>query len=194
VILRRIVSEDLVDGNEPVLYYNRDPYTDAHHRYELGRLQALAEVLQVDPRRCSELVEFVIPLFCYKAEHLRGLRARLVELYGSDPWATLLAGRPDTPEQRQLFGEWTLYALYLLDHLGLEVPVRNSNSAYLREIHRQHDLDRDPLDARIVHFVDKNFEVADIELRLAQRGLGLVGSPRLGTSEGKEGSRHEAFL
>lgn len=171
VILRPITVADLLSDGEPILYFNRDPYTHSHHRYELVRVRALAEVLGIEPVRCLELAEFVITLFCYRTRHLQGLRERLVELYGAEPFAELLGGIEDTPQNRQLAGEWTLYALYLLDYLHLQIPVKNSRSAYLREIHRQKDLESDPFDAKVVHFVDKAFDVAAIEARLESLGL-----------------------
>lgn len=55
------------------------------------------------------------------------------------------------------FGEWTLYALYVLDVLEGVAPVRNGSAErWAAQVHSRRDMEKpDRYDCRIVHFAWK---------------------------------------
>ena len=72
-------------------------------------------------------------LMIFEANHLRGLRTYLEELYGNRAFSQILPVSCSTLDAKSTFGEWTFYAVYILDVLRkaagskLRQPVRSSS-------------------------------------------------------------------
>ena len=173
VVLRSIELPDLFEGNTPILYYNRYHFDCAHLSYERKRVDAVARVLRVEPVRAREFGDFIMDLTVLDPAVLTGLRAYLEQLYGQDALTKVMPRTPENLAQKQTFGEWTLYAVFLLDVLGMEVPIRNSNSLHLAQVHSHRELERFGFDAKIVHFVSKAFNMSELASKFQSLGVGI---------------------
>jgi hypothetical protein len=185
LLLREIERSDLVGDAKPYLYYNgfswdgirRLDLFDQAVRidtwlYEKRRLRNVARILQVRPTRAGRYVDFIFDLFCFDRAYLEGLNGYLARLYGPDYFSRLLSTLGDRDRTR--FGEWTLYATYLLDVLKAPVAVRDSASSFLAQVRSRRVLDRFTFDSKIVHFVDKSFGVDAIVREIVERDLPLA--------------------
>jgi len=111
-------------------------------------------------------------LMVFEAKLLCCLRRDLRLRYGTRGLAAVLPKTCTTLEDKVRFGEYTLYAVYLLDVLRMPVPSRNSNSHFLAQVHSQTDLANFEFDSKVVHFVDKRFSMEYLKERLSVFGLG----------------------
>lgn len=169
IILQTLHWADLISGDLPILYFNSYPHTECHLAYERRRVENIAHLLRVKPTRALPLGDFILDFNVFERRRLAGLRSHLSELYGNAGLRTIIPSRCDTLEDRVLFGEWSLYAVYLLDVLQAHNEIRNSASTHLAQVHNQSDLQKFTFDAKIVHFVSKTFDVNAIVSSL-QRG------------------------
>ena len=171
VLLRSVGPAELLEGGEPVLYYNRYPYPCGHLDYERRRVRHVARLLGVEPHRSLPLGDFILDLMLFDRRHLVALREHLQQRHGPDPLARLLPASPQTLEDKVRFGEWTLVAVFILDVLQASPPIRNAQSRYLAQVHSQRELERFNFDARVVHFVSKQFNLTALRARLKACGL-----------------------
>jgi hypothetical protein len=169
ILLRPLTRDHLFSGPTPILYYNRYPNTSVHLAYERQRVGNVARILQVEPVRSLSLGDFIMDLMLFETDRLVALRQHLSRLYGEGAFLRVLPKRCDTPEQKVAFGEWTLYAVFLLDVLGARVPIRNSRNRFIAQVHSERDFARFDFGAHVVHFVDKTLDRAKI---LAAMGEG----------------------
>lgn len=171
IILKPISKKNLVDSNGAILYFNRYSEPTTHLEYERKRVEAVSKILQTEPNRSFMLGDFIMDFMTFDKKIIKSLHQYLESLYGQDFFSTILSGREISPYDKQLFGEWTLYAIYVLDVLSKNITIRNSQSLFLRQIHNSRVLKEFEFDSYIVHFVDKNFDVDYIFSRLKNCGL-----------------------
>jgi hypothetical protein len=171
IILKSVEWQDLVSDNGPILYFNRYPQASSHLEYERKRVRSVARLLAVDPVRSLPFGDFVMDLCLFERRHLLQLRAHVDRIHGESGLLSILPERCETLDDKLQFGEWSLYAVYLLDIIHAENEVRNSASAYLAQVHSQRDLEKFTFDSQIVHFVSKEFDTTEIIHCLKARGL-----------------------
>jgi hypothetical protein len=171
VLLQPITKENLFSDGTPILYYNRYPHTSKHLAYERRRVENIARILQVEPRRSMPLGDFIMDFKLLESARLRELRAYLAILYGEEPFSQIMPRRCETLEQKAGFGEWTLYSVFLLDVLDATVPIQNSWNRFVAQIHSAREFADFHFDAQIVHFVDKSLDFSRIQFVLARYGL-----------------------
>lgn len=167
ILLQPIYASDLIDGDFPILYYTRHRLPNPHFRYEQERIQHIARILRVDPVNARRYVDFINDLFSFNRTALTGLNELLRERYGDEPYVTLLEGMADSNQNRNKFGEWTLYSVYLLDYLQRRVTLRNTRPTFLHQVHSKLALHLYPFNTKVAHFVGKDFDVDYIEQQIA---------------------------
>ncbi len=174
ILLQPIRYEDLVAGNMPVLYYTRHRLPDKHYLYERGRVRAVAQILGVQPERALRYVDFINDFFCFNREALACLNEYLEDRYGPDCYVTLLRDLDSSREaDRNKFGEWTLYSVYLLDYLKRDLTLRDTRQGFLQQIHSRFGLRRYHFDTKVAHFVSKDFDIDGIRREIQDHGLML---------------------
>ena len=166
LLLRDLPVTELVDGDEAVLRWSRHRLPDTHWRYERARVRATGEILGVRPRQALRHVDFINDFFVFDRRVLVTLEDFMTGRYGPEPWAALLGGRGTTPKEQKLFGEWTLYATYVLDVMGRRPPVREASNGYLAQLHSPRAVRGFAWDSAVVHLVPKGLEVGQIRARL----------------------------
>ncbi|MCA0453697.1 MAG: DUF6492 family protein [Chloroflexi bacterium] len=174
VMLQPILESDLNDNGKPVLYYTRHLLPDSHFRYEKARVNYIGELLKVSPVSALRYVDFINDLFCFNRDALISLNDYLRELYGDNPYTKLLQGIQDKPENRNKFGEWTLYSVYLLDKLKIPLTLRDTREGFLYQAHSQLYLRLFRFNTKVVHFVSKDFDVDYISRQIAKHKLALA--------------------
>lgn len=167
LIFKPITREHLFLGPKPILFYNRYPHTTKHLLYERRRVENIARLLRVRPEHSWRLGDFIMDLTLFESGRLRELRRYLANLYGDEPFLRILPRRCDTLEEKTTFGEWTLYAVFMLDVLKARPPLRNSRNQFIAQVHSAKELADFPFDAHVVHFVDKSFDTTQILAKLA---------------------------
>ena len=174
VLLQPINEADLLDNGKPVLYYTRHLLPDPHFRYERARVDYIAKLLKVEPVNAKRYTDFISDLFCFNRGFLVSLHNYLKELYGEMPYVKLLQGIQDKPENRNKFGEWTLYSVYVIDKLKGDVTLRNSGDGFLYQAHGNIYLRLFQFNTKVAHFVSKDFDVNYITRQIAKRKLPLA--------------------
>jgi hypothetical protein len=169
VLVQPVEYADLVDDGFPILYYTHHRLPDAHFRFERQRIAHIARILQVTPMRALQYVDFINDLFCFNRQALHGLNSHVHGTYGDEPYVRLLHGLGDASDQRNQFGEWTLYSVYLLDVLQRALTLRNTRPDFLYQVHSRRSLLFYRFNTKVVHFVGKDFDVNYIQQKLAQR-------------------------
>lgn len=159
IIFKPVRQNDLFSGKAPILFYNRYKDSDKQLLYERERVTNIAALLRVEPARSFPLGDFIMDLMLFESVHLKELRAYLESIYGPDPFLKILPKKAETYEQKNTFGEWTLYAVFLLDVLKLEMTTRNSMNKFIAQVHSPRQFAAFQFDAHVVHFVDKTFDV-----------------------------------
>lgn len=172
VLLEPIAGSDLVKDGLPVLYYTRHSPPDLHYLYEWQRVNYVGRILRIKPTVARRYVDFINDLFCFNRQELIDLNRYLQKLYGADCYYQLLKDFGKKPADQKKFGEWTLYSMYLLGHGGRAVELRET-AGFLRQIHSLRVLKRFKFDAKVVHFVGKNFDVGHINAQLIRRNAAL---------------------
>jgi len=169
VILKKVQPQDIVFEGRPIHYYNRDPQWPGFLQYERGRVANVAKILCVKPVRSLPFGDFIMDFSVLSAEYLIKLRKYLSQLYGVNPFIKIIpSGYPITPLMKKSFGEWTLYSVFILDVLNLNLAVRNSNSQFLAQVQNEAGLRKYGFNSKIVHFVKKTFDLDYIKSRLAE--------------------------
>ncbi|WP_051683960.1 DUF6492 family protein [Blastococcus sp. URHD0036] len=166
LLLRDVPRTDLVDGDAAVLRWTRHRLPDVHWRYERARVRAVGDILGTRPEQALRHVDFINDFFPFDRRVLQSLETFMTERYGPEPWATLLAGRGTTPKEQRLFGEWTLYATYVLDVLRQRPPVREASNGYLAQLHSPRAVRGFAWDSAVVHLVPKGLDVERVRTRL----------------------------
>lgn len=154
LVLDPITEHDLYRDGRPVLRFFRYDEPTPHLHFERTRILNVAAQLAARPTRTFLPGDFICDVFPMSAAHLRGLRSHLDSMYGPDGLARVLGalGEPQRPDNRT--GEWSMYAVFVLDVLRDSTPVRLADRGWARQIHIADDLARsEPYGARIVHFV-----------------------------------------
>lgn len=190
VLLQTVTADDFVSGGRPILYYSKGTTARdylrgfPHLRYERARVEHIGRILNVAPRRAIRYGDFILDLFCFERRYLEQLHNYLGQLYGPEPLYQILHrlgdGRADSGFREEnwtqnRFGEWTLYSVFLLDALGAPVVIKNAARGYFEQVHSQRALRYARLDAKIVHLVAKDLDLATVRARLAARDGGLLG-------------------
>lgn len=166
VLLKKVLYEDLIENNQPIIYFNRNSYPSLHLEYERCRLENIAKILDIKPKRTYLLGDFIMELMIFNSTYLKNLRVYLNSLYGKDGLAEIVPSNPKTLKEKLLFGEWSLYCMYVLDVLAVQVPIRMSTEKYMMHIHSKNYYKRFSYDAKIVHFVAKDLDVDDIRKKV----------------------------
>lgn len=156
LVLDPLDEHQLVARGEPVLRFFRYAEPAPHLNFERSRLRAVADLLRVEPGRSFLPGDFICDVFPFATGHLQALRAHVDAIYGPDGLAALLEGlgAPRPPDGR--FGEWTSYAVFVLDAIGCHPPLRLADPRWARQVHVPEDLQRpDALRAHVLHLVHK---------------------------------------
>jgi hypothetical protein len=149
LILDRVATDELFDRNQLVLRFFRHPPPNPHLAFERRRVINVARALRVEPRRSFVLGDFICDLFGFDALVLAALRARLAVHTSLLTMLRSLGARAG-PDDR--FGEWTLYAVYLLEIHDSDVRIELAEPTFFRQIHSPWDLSRaDRWATRVVH-------------------------------------------
>lgn len=175
VLLQPITYEDLVDGDFPVLYYTKHRLPDQHVRYERERLGYIGKMLKVEPTNALRYVDFINDLFTFNRETLEGLNDHLVKMYGNEPYYTLLSGLDDKLANRNRFGEWSLYSVYMLDVLKRRLTLRNTRPDFLYQVHSRLSFFLYRFNTKVVHFVSKKLDVDQIKQQIARHSPQIEG-------------------
>lgn len=152
LILEPVEPGDFLAGEEPLLRFFRYEKPARHLYFERTRVLNVAAQLELEPARSFLPGDFICDFFPMNRAHLQALRAHLDRLYGPDGLGSLLTrlGPVAPPDNR--FGEWTMYAVFILD--GLQAgTLRLAERDWARQVHSANDLlQPDRYAARIVHF------------------------------------------
>jgi hypothetical protein len=127
---------ELVEDGEAVLRWSRHRVPDQHWWYERARVRAAGEILGVRPRSALRHVDFINDFFPFDRRVLQALEEHMTGRLGAEPWAALLGGRGTSLGEQKQFGEWTLYATYVLDVPRRHPPVREASGGYLAQLTR----------------------------------------------------------
>jgi Family of unknown function (DUF6492) len=171
VLLRRVTIDDLFEQGSSILYFNRYVLPSNHLHYERRRVEYVSRILQVKPKRSFLLGDFIMELMILDRQHLTGLRDHLARLYGPESFVGIVPAQCDSLLDKVKFGEWTLYAVYILDVMNERVPVRNADCKFMRHIHSNNDLEWFQFDSSVAHFVDKSFDGTRLRRRFAALGI-----------------------
>jgi hypothetical protein len=167
VMLQPITTEDMIDVNGfPVLYYTQHRFPDQHVRFERERVTNVARILQTEPTRAAQYVDFINDLFCFNRTALQDLQTYLETLYGQNPYQQILRNLDSASVSGNQFGEWTLYSTYLLDVLKKDVTLRNTRPDFLYQVHGKLNMLAYRYNTKIVHFVGKAFDAEQIRRKL----------------------------
>lgn len=170
VMLQPVTDDDMVDANGfPVLYYTQHRFPDQHLRFERERVTNVARILQTQPTRAAQYVDFINDLFCFNRTALQGLQGYLEQLYGPNPYQQILQGLGSASVSGNQFGEWTLYSTYLLDVLKEDVTLRNTRPDFLYQVHGKLNMLAYRYNTKVVHFVGKDFDTEQIRRKLNRR-------------------------
>ncbi|MGH3980832.1 MAG: hypothetical protein ACRDRZ_17845 [Pseudonocardiaceae bacterium] len=171
LVLDPIGEHDLYRDGLPLLRFFRHDEPNPHLPFERTRVLNVAAQLATQPVRTLLPGDFVCDLFPMAAAHLHALRAHLDRLHGPYGLARVLGvlGQPRRPDNRT--GEWTMYAVFVLDYLRDSTPLRLADRRWARQIHTAEDLARrEPFAARIIHFVHEPGGTAGVLTDLEKSG------------------------
>jgi hypothetical protein len=180
VILKDINYVDLFYKDNQIIYFNRYKKSEIHLTYERKRVGNVSKILKVTPFRSYLLGDFIMDLMIFDSDILKQLNDYLIRLYGTFPFLQIINNNASNFLEKSTFGEWTLYSVFVIDHLNKKFRVRNSSSHFLTQLHTSRDLVSFNFDSYIVHFVDKNFDksyiVNKLSLLLYQNGEKSTGA------------------
>lgn len=161
-ILRDYITyEDLFYNNQPIIYFNRYLHTEKHLMYERERVKNVSQLLDVEPKKSLILGDFIMELFLFDSNVLELLEEIIAYKY--DSYETLLKNVSCSKlSERNKFGEWTLYSVFLLEVLKVRFKVKNSRNVFVEQIHSKNDLIHHNCQAKIVHVVDKNISLHEL--------------------------------
>lgn len=154
LVLDPIGEADLYRDDRPVLRFFGSDERVPHLRFERIRVLNVAAQLAAAPARTLLPGDFICDLFPMTASHLRALRSHLDRLHGSDGLTRILSrlGQPRCLDNRT--GEWTMYAVFVIDVLRDGTPLQLADPDWACQIHTANDLAHHaPYTACIIHFV-----------------------------------------
>jgi hypothetical protein len=152
-----------------VLYYHMFPgKSQSHVEFEQQRIEEMGALLRVPAPRTLQYTDFILDFFCFDREILRSL-GQWMDRNGS--FIRLLRRFETDPSSRTCFGEWTAYALYALDILHADIPVRNGGGKYFAQLYRAARFQEFKWGSKIVHFVDKTLASQETYTRLTRFNL-----------------------
>lgn len=172
VLLQPLNYRDLVFNDVPILHFTRHLLPDRHFLFESQRVKHVAHILKVKAEKARQYVDFINDLFCFNREFLTQLNQYLTKLYGGESYYNLLRHLNTSTDQNK-FGEWTLYSVYLLDYLKENVPMKNTQSGFLYQVHSRLLMSLFQFNTKAVHFVAKDFDVNYIKRQIKKRNLPL---------------------
>lgn len=148
----------------PVLFYCQGEQASKHYCYEQCRLENIEKIFQVKLERARSFTNFILDFTIWDTEILKQLKTHLIQLYGPEVFKIIGPGKCDTLAKKTSFGEWTLYAAFVLDIIQAKnIEVKGFNEDYFFQVHSQKDLLRFNYQSKIVHFVDKNIDIQGIK-------------------------------
>jgi hypothetical protein len=151
LILDPVERSDLLaaDGR-PRLRFFRYAHPARHLAFERSRVLNVAAFLGVTPERSFVVGDFVCDLFVMQRSVLLSLRHHLADGGGLLDHLSSLGKRRGADNR---FGEWTLYAVFVLDVLRADPPLELAEDTWFKQIHSANDLRRPGWHrAKIVHF------------------------------------------
>lgn len=173
ILLQPITHDDLIAGDLPVQYYSQHRFPDLHVLYERGRVQHVARILGVKPDISLRYIDFINDVFCFNRELLIKLNKYLEAEYGQDYYYNLLCDLDNSHSDRNKFGEWTLYSVFVLDALKLSPEIRNTRGGFLHQVHSSRAIHRYRFNTKAVHFVGKDFDLNYIRRQIQLSGSAL---------------------
>lgn len=178
LVVRPIRMSDLLTpSGQPIIFYNRYPFSNRHLAYERRRVRAMAKLLDVTPCISYLLGDFIFDLALFDGQNLAHLRQHLWRLSGSALLSDVMPLQSSSIDEKSEFGEWTLYAVFVLDVLIDGVVARNAAGKLVSQVHSRNDfVDQAPYDAAAIHFVPKDFTLDEVVAELVRRGLPEVRS------------------
>lgn len=173
ILLKEIDYNMLFDNNNvPILYYNRYPKVEdyKHLKYERERVINISNILKTEPVRSYLLGDFIMDFCVFNSEILFKIREYLNHLYGGSGYENFVVDSTTVLglEDKNKFGEWTLYAMFVLDVLSLPVTVKNSNYSFFAQLHSLKDFEEFEYKSCIAHFVDKKLDKNTIISKVAE--------------------------
>lgn len=178
IILREININHLFRNNKPIIYFNRYRHPSNHLVYERKRVENVAKILKTVPAKSYLLGDFILDFTLFDIKILKSLKEYLFDIYGNDFFVKIIKNDSIIVEYKGIvenkginFGEWTLYAVFVLDVLKLDWPLKNSFCRYFNQIHNTFDLLNNNFNEAIVHFVDKEIDIELIKDKLIQFNL-----------------------
>jgi len=174
IILKPVYYDMLIKDEKAYLYYNRYRMPSIHLEYERTRLDNISKILQTTPKRSYMIGDFIMELMIFDRIYLNELMAHLYDLHGSEFFDKYANNIYANLQQKTMFGEWSLYSVFVLDVLKEQVPLKNANNQYMTHLHSPADLKDYDYSSVVAHFVDKNFDKNEISARL-EHILGIRG-------------------
>lgn len=168
-LLRRLGDAQLFarDGR-PYLQVNRYRRSDSPHlAYERRRVEAVAQLLGVEPVRSRHLGDFICDFFCFERVLLDLTLGRLAQVHGPN-WTRILHGRDTDLTAMAMFGEYTTYAVAALEIAASPPPIRISRESHVLQIHSRRALREARYGAPILHLVDKSIQPAEVDAAIDQ--------------------------
>ena len=161
-ILSPVTYKDLFYEDNPILYYNRYDFSPNHLEYERKRVENIAVLLGVTPEISYMLGDFIMELMIFEDSTLKELELYIKKLYGS--YYDLLSKLSATDLREKVsFGEWTLYAMFILDIIHKNVLVKNAKSTFMVQIHSRNDIALYKRNAKVIHIVSKAFSEKEVD-------------------------------
>jgi hypothetical protein len=143
-------SELVAADGRPRLRFFRYPHPARHLAFERARVLNVAALLGVAPDRSFMLGDFVCDLFVMQRSVLASLRRHLAGRGGLLSHLNSLGNRRGADNR---FGEWTLYAVFVLDILSDHPSLELAEDTWFKQVHSANDLRRPEWHrAKIVHF------------------------------------------
>lgn len=157
LLLQTVGRENLFSSSGlPILYHRNYDNPSPHYDYEKLRMQAIEKILQMPLQRSGELIDFILDFTLWDTQVLEMLKQYLIGLYGAQVFKMISPGKCYNLAGKRKFGEWSLYAAFVLDVLQAKVEVKGFDEDYFFQVHSQKELNRFEYNSKIVHFVSKD--------------------------------------
>jgi hypothetical protein len=161
-ILSSVDYNDLFYDEKPILYYNRYDFSPNHLEYERKRIENIAILFDITPKLTYMLGDFIMELMIFEDDNLKELELYVQKKYGSI--SNLLSKLSSTNfHEKAHFGEWSLYAMFLLDIIHKNVLVKNAKSEFMLQIHSRNDIALYKANAKVIHIVNKFFSEQEVD-------------------------------
>ncbi|MPZ66986.1 MAG: hypothetical protein GEU83_16225 [Pseudonocardiaceae bacterium] len=171
LVLDPIAEHDLYRDGLPLLRFFRYDEPNPHLPFERTRVLNVAAQLATQPDRTFLPGDFVCDVFPMADSHLHALRSHLDRLHGPDGLARVLGALGQPRRQDNRTGEWTMYAVFVLDALRDSTALLLADRGWAQQIHTAADLARSaPYSAHIIHFVHEPGGTAAVLADLEKSG------------------------